>query len=212
MIAVILFPGVIATLIADHLIVHTKPWGSFRYSLYSFVLGIISYIFLQLVVWPFAFFDSQIDFLPDLAGDLDIWKFAISPTYKFEITEVIAATIISMLGSLLLSAAVNNKLFVKLAQDLKISSKYGDENLYSYYLNAQSIDWVYIRDKENNLTYQGRILAFSENENFQELVLHEVTVFGYADSEEYYSVPTMYITKPFGKFVIEQIPSELMGG
>jgi len=55
---------------------------------------------------------------------------------------------------------VNYKIFHKFAQKLLISQKYGDENLYSYYLNAKEIDWVYVRDFERKLTYQGRVISF----------------------------------------------------
>ena len=52
---------------------------------------------------------------------------------------------------------------------------------------------------------------YSENEHIQEIVLSEVTVFNYEDSEELYFIPTIYLTKPIGKFIIEAIPSESLG-
>ena len=61
------------------------------------------------------------------------------------------------------------------------------------------------------MTYQGRIDSYAENENMQELVMHSVTVFRYEDSEELYSVPSVYLTKNAGKFIIEAIPEELLG-
>ena len=106
---------------------------------------------------------------------------------------------------------INYKVFNKLAQKINVSSKYGDENLYSYYLNAKEIDWVYVRDIENNLTYQGRIESYAENDHMQEMVLYDVTVFRYQDSVQLYSVPTIYLNKEMGKFIIEAIPKELLG-
>jgi hypothetical protein len=44
----------------------------------------------------------------------------------------------------------------------------------------------------------------------QELVLADVTVYRYEDSSELYSVPSIYLCKELGKFIIESIPNELL--
>jgi hypothetical protein len=105
---------------------------------------------------------------------------------------------------------VQNPGINKIAKKLKISTKYGDENLFSFFLNSQNIDWIYVRDIQNNLTYQGRVVSFSENDGMQELVMSEVTVFKYETSEEFYSVPLIYLSKPSGNFIIEAVPPELL--
>jgi hypothetical protein len=69
----------------------------------------------------------------------------------------------------------------------------------------------YVRDSEKGLTYQGRVVAYSETDHIQELVMSEVTIFRYVDSALLYSVPTIYLTKEMGKFVIEAIPKNLLG-
>jgi hypothetical protein len=40
------------------------------------------------------------------------------------------------------------------------------------------------------------------------LVLYDVVVYRYTDSEKLYSVPTVYLSKPVGEFVIEAIPND----
>ena len=45
----------------------------------------------------------------------------------------------------------------------------------------------------------------------QEIVLSEVTVYRYEDSAELYSVPTIYLNKKLGQFIIEAIPENLLG-
>jgi len=113
--------------------------------------------------------------------------------------------------ALLVSGLVTYKVLYTFAQWIGVTSKYGDENLYSKYLNTAEIDWIYIRDPVANLTYQGKVVSFSENDSIQELVLSDVTVFRYEDSEMLYSVPKIYLAKEAGKFIIEAIPEELLG-
>jgi len=151
-----------------------------------------------------TYIPERLNILPLRAGTLAVWSIVTDNRARIDLREVFAA---AFFGAFL----VNYKIFHKFAQKLLISQKYGDENLYSYYLNAKEIDWVYVRDFERKLTYQGRVVSFSENDKVQELVLADVTVFAYEDSTEYYSVPNIYLCREMGRFVIEAIPLENMG-
>lgn len=207
---IILLPGILATVICDKIIVHSK-WTSFKFSLYSLILGIFTYSILQILVFINDLISAR-SISVEKWSYLNIWDFVISNNQSVPAVEVTIATALSLPIALFAALAINHKLFNKLAQALYISTKYGDENLYSYYLNAKEIDWIYIRDIHNNLTYQGRVVSYSENEKIQEIVLSEVTVFRYEDSAELYSVPTIYLNKEMGGFIIEAIPTDLFGG
>jgi hypothetical protein len=203
-VSVILFPGLISTVIADKITVHSKNWVSFKYGIYSFVFGVFCYVIVQILSWLMTYIPERLNILPLRAGTLAVWSIVTDNRARIDLREVFAA---AFFGAFL----VNYKIFHKFAQKLLISQKYGDENLYSYYLNAKEIDWVYVRDFERKLTYQGRVISFFENDKIQELVLADVTVFAYEDSTEYYSVPNIYLCREMGRFVIEAIPLENMG-
>jgi hypothetical protein len=209
-IIILLIPGIIAVIISDKITVHSK-WDSFKYGLYSFLLGVITYSFLQLIIYSIditrCFWNDNIYW-----NHLNIWTIAISEKTKVSGWEVFFATMLAIPVAFLSSWFINFKIFNKIAQKIKVTSKYGDENLFSYYLNAKEINWLYIRDPERNLTYQGKIVSYSENQTIQEIVLSDVTVFQYIDSAELYSIPTIYLTKPLGQFIIEAVPKELLGG
>jgi len=144
-------------------------------------------------------------------GHLKIWHSAASEKPEIPAMEVVLAVALSTPVALFMSWLVKYKFINKLGQRIGVTYKFGDENLYSYYLNAEEINWIYVRDPVTNLTYQGKVQLFSENDSIQELVLSEVTVFRYEDSEELYSVPTIYLAKETGKFIIEAIPNALLG-
>ncbi len=93
---------------------------------------------------------------------------------------------------------------------MRVTLKYGDENLYSYYLNLKEVEWVWVRDPINDLTYQGKVSQFSENKSIQELVLSDVSVYSYLNSKLQYEVPSLYLTKKHGEMIIEAVPSERM--
>ena len=99
---------------------------------------------------------------------------------------------------------INRKVLNGIAQKIRVSSKFSDEKLFSYYLNLPETDWIYVRNFKNGLAYQGRILAFAETDQNQEVLLSDVTVFRYEDSAELYSVPKIYLVMAVGDFAIEE--------
>ena len=94
---------------------------------------------------------------------------------------------------------------------MNVSRKHGDENLFSYFLNAKETDWLYIQDEEAGCIYEGWVQSFSESEAIQELVLTDVKVYEYSTSKPLYEAPAIYISKPHGKFVIELTSPNQMG-
>ncbi|QBZ82182.1 hypothetical protein GHNINEIG_00206 [Hydrogenovibrio crunogenus] len=206
LIGIILFPGFISAITAEKITSHVKPWGALKYGIYSFVLGVMSYAVIQAVIliWQ-VIFENPVQYYY-----LSVWSFIFDPSLKFELADVFWATMIAIPLGILAAAIVYHKRLNRIAKFFNASFKYGDENLFSYFLSAEDTDWIYVRDKEKGLTYQGRVVSYSENESFQELVMMDVTVFGYDDSEEYYSVPKLYLSKKLGGFSIESIPNELL--
>ena len=205
----ILMPGIVAAIISDKLTNHSQ-WGSFKFSLYSMTLGVGCYALLQVTTY-LVDIASSLSFKSISWTNLQIWNSALNGGSDIAAWEICTAALLALPVAFFASWLINFKFFNKLAQKLRVSNKFGDENLYSYYLNAQEIDWVYVRDVENNLTYQGRVVSHSENDNVQEIVLSEVSVFRYEDSAPLYEVPTIYLSREVGKMVIEAIPREFLG-
>ncbi|WP_136467324.1 hypothetical protein [Flagellimonas onchidii] len=128
----------------------------------------------------------------------------LSNSNSIPYSEVIWASIISILLGFIISKIDHSKLINNLARKLNISNKYGDENLYSYFLNSPDINWVYLRDIENSLTYLGTVESFSETTEHKEIVLGQVTVYSYPKSKELYEIDRIYLVYPKDKLIIEQ--------
>jgi len=208
-VAVILFPGLLATLIVENFLSYSPKWGSFKFAVHSFILGVMSYMALQLVVWGFGLFPNYIgvDFLPQLTGNLDIWTFASDRESNIDLVEVFAAVAFSPFIGVIATRLANSRKWFGLKK-LSGSKKYGNENLFSNFLAADGLDHVYIRDYEQDIMYEGSVASFSENDDIQEIVLENVRVFRNHDSKLLESLPSIYISRPAGKFLIEDAPEQ----
>jgi hypothetical protein len=136
-------------------------------------------------------------------GTLTTWTIIDATLPSIPLKEVFFASIISPLIAFSASAIINFKLLNKLAQILKVSFKFGDENLFSFFLNSEEVDWVYVRDREGELTYLGRVISYSECDSIQEIVLSDVSVYEYETSKHVYDLSLIYLSKQLGSFVIE---------
>jgi hypothetical protein len=136
-VSVILFPGLISTVIADKITVHSKNWDSFKYGIYSFVFGVFCYVIVQILSWLMTYIPERLNILPLRAGTLAVWSIVTDNRARIDLREVFAATVVSVPVAFFGAFLVNYKIFHKFAQKLLISQKYGDENLYSYYFERK---------------------------------------------------------------------------
>ncbi|WP_051285323.1 hypothetical protein [Aequorivita capsosiphonis] len=192
---IILIPGAIATLIFGKLILH-KEWSSFRFVLYSILFGIISYLFLQLIINGLNLF-----YFVDL-HDLTIWS-TLNNATLIPYQEVGFASIVSILIALIASMIENRKVINRVAGFFGISAKYGDENLYSMFLNSKNVQFIYLRDIKNQLTYHGWVKSFSENDGVSEIRLADVAIYNYSDSKFLYEVSEIYLSLNKHEIIIE---------
>lgn len=210
LLGLISFPGLIATILCDKLLVHAERWNSFKYGIYTFVFGIGSYVLLQFVVWIANMLNRHLPFLSK-NPNLNLW-ITLTNGSALNFTEVAWATSFSPIVALFAVYFVNKKIVTRFGQKIRISNKYGDENLLSYFLNSPDIYWVYIRDPASGLSYRGAVRSFSETKEVQEVLLTNVTVYNYSDSEELYQLSSIYLSKPLGSFIIESPISISEGG
>lgn len=200
---IILIPGALSTLIFGKLILH-KEWGSFRFILYSILFGIVSYLILQLIINGInTFLANAINFSQDeLLNDLSLWD-NLSDASKIPYREVLWASVISIFTAIAATFIENKKIINNFGRIIGISNKYGDENLYSGFLNSRDVEFVYLRDIKNKLTYVGWVKSFSEDDNLSEIRLSDVDVHNYSNSEYLYSVKEVYLSLSKNEIIIE---------
>jgi len=186
----LLVPGAIASMMFEKLTVH-KKWTPFQFVTNSILLGGISYLAAQLVCSVFGC-------AKDLAS---LW--ANLPAKQISPWVIIKGTVASPFVALLFVCMDFHKWLNKSGKLLKITNKYGDENLFTYFLNSKDVVEVYIRDMDANICYQGIVDSFSETDEIKEITLYDVKVYGYDDSVLYYTVENLYLARPKDKLTIE---------
>lgn len=200
---ILLTPGILATTIYKRLTIRHKEQSDFMFVVISIMFGMFSYLILQII-----------NYLISLAKNIcskTIEEYETIKTFSdlsngnsIPYSEVIWACIISIILGFLISKLDHSKLINTFARKWNISNKYGDENLYSYFLNSPDVNWVYVRVIENSLTYLGLVESFSETIENKEIVLNQVTVYDYPDSKKMYKIERIYLVFPKDKVIIEQ--------
>jgi hypothetical protein len=200
---ILLTPGILATTIYKRLTIRHKEQSDFMFVVISIMFGMFSYLILQII-----------NYLISLAKNIcskTIEEYETIKTFSdlsngnsIPYSEVIWACIISIILGFLISKLDHSKLINTFARKWNISNKYGDENLYSYFLNSPDVNWVYVMLIENSLTYLGLVESFSETIENKEIVLNQVTVYDYPDSKKMYKIERIYLVFPKDKVIIEQ--------
>ena len=212
---VVLLPGILATSIADELTIHS-PWDSFKYPLYALLLGVLTYSLLQLLVYGWdvvvyvwnvaSFHRSRVLGWTTLA----IWNIAWNGSLTIPSLDIVSAVFLAVPVSFTVAACMHHKVITRIGTWVRVTSKYGDGNLYSHFMNMKENGWVHVRDKDNNVTYEGRVGWYSVSEQMHEPVLRDVVVYRYEDSVRIHSVPLAYLSREIGKWVIEAAPGKLL--
>jgi hypothetical protein len=101
--------------------------------------------------------------------------------------------------SLVISYAQKEKLFNRMGQRMRITTRHGDEDVWEFFHNSplgeKNNGWVYIRDHKENLLYYGYISAWSETESIREVVLSRADVYDDSDGRHMYSVAQLYLAR-----------------
>ena len=134
---------------------------------------------------------------------IDFWSQLKSDEIPFGI--VATASGCAILIGYVAATSDNHKWINWLGQLIGFSNKYGDENLFSFFLSREDVQEVNIHDITNNLTYNGLIREYSETDEFKEIVLEEVKVYPYDDPDKgpSYSLKMLYLVRPKDNLVIE---------
>lgn len=189
-IVIVLFPGFISMILLERLITNKKIEFN-RYSLYIIVLSITSYSLSSISICNNK---EKTFILIDILENFE----------NFSLQNLFLATLSGVIISILLAYIINYKLVNKIGQKLKITNKYGDESVWDYFHNKDKNEWVTIRNKKNDLMYVGWIEVFSDDSNdYDELVLREVTVYKNSTAEKQYELDEIYISSKREDLTIE---------
>lgn len=110
--------------------------------------------------------------------------------------EIAFAVLISIAGGVLSLYVENHKLFTRFVQKIGATKRYGDEDVWDFVFNSSSpaAGFVHFRDFDQRVTYAGIVEVFSESGQIRELVLRDVIVYDF-EQTEMYRVPRLYLAR-----------------
>lgn len=201
-VVVLLLPGLLAAIIVERLTVHPK-WEQFRFLLYSGILGCLSYIFLQLGLNGIKLIVAKarnIDFEPTFLG---VWSSLFNKEGAIKVNEVALACFVALALGLGITAVVQYKLIYRFASWIGATNKYGDENLFTHFLNDRETRVIWVRDVSSDIVYEGEKAAYSEADNICEIVLRDVHVYRAGEDSPRYQLEKIYLSYRPGELVME---------
>jgi hypothetical protein len=152
----------------------------------AFIFGVLSYAILYFVYlakgWELKIFTLQPDSNRLVPPDI--------------FPEIVGALGISIAGGILTLYAENRKLFTRFVQKIGATRTYGDEDVWDFVFNSPSaaVNFVHLRDFEQQVVYAGYVEVFSETGRLRELVISNVIVYDF-DGAEMYKVPRLYLAR-----------------
>jgi Family of unknown function (DUF6338) len=152
----------------------------------AFIFGVLSYAFLYVVYrlrgWNLRLFELESDSRKLIQPEI--------------FPEIIAAVVIAVVGGVLSLYVENHKVFTRFVQKIGATKTYGDEDVWDFVFNSpsSSVTFVHLRDFEQRVTYAGFVEIFSESGELREVVLRDVIVYDF-EQTEMYRVPRLYLAK-----------------
>src|SRR5262249_34541837 len=118
--------------------------------------------------------------------------------------EIMFAVVISIAGGIVSLYIENHKLFTRFVQRIGATKRYGDEDVWDFVFNSSSsaTGFVHVRDFDQRVTYAGIVEIFSESGQIRELVLRDVIVYDF-EQTEMYRVPRLYLARERANIHIE---------
>lgn len=172
----------------------------------AFCFGLTSYVALFLVVamvnggWHHWHPNGpRLIHLSMVAFQKDVYTLDAST-----VGEIVAASVAALVLSIIWLYVTNNKIPVWIMQRIGATRRFGDEDVWDFTFNSKraEVEYVHVRDFDNQLTYAGWVEVFSETGGTCELVLRDVEVTA-IDGTEGYAVPRLYLARPKDKMTIE---------
>lgn len=162
------------------------------FSLYVYLLSVISYLFTGFIN-DFRF----INFL--LKGNLNI-------TPK----EILIATIVSIVFSILIIYVINFNLMYKLAGKLRLSTKFGNNDVWLTLFNDKNTTWITLRPSDCGQYFVGEVEHFSDENNIRELTLVNVAIYSDDNGKYLYSQDKIYFSFPADQNITIEIGSHFI--
>ena len=201
----VLIPGIISTLLIKELTI-TKNWDSFKVTIYTILFSGVNYILLQAIYNIVEFSTAKLYNQIFNYQNLNVWG-SLNEKATIPFREILEASVLSIIVGLIASKLIQDKWLFNISKKLKVSNKFGEENLFYQFMRDKETTEVYVKDISKNLVYHGVLSFYAESPSIRELVLTDVNVYSYVESKFYYKTPKIYLSENIQNSWVIEYPS-----
>jgi hypothetical protein len=196
----LLFPGIVTYFVVESLTVH-KERPTFEALLRLFVLAVGCYVASSVIWKPFSWAWERFGGSP--LSSFGFFNALVDSKVALDLGQIVFTSVFALPFSLALAALQNCKALHRFAQLIRVTKKFGDADVWGFLFNSKDVDWVVVRDIQNNLMFKGWVQVFSDVEKPSELLLRDVTVYNNETGEPLYKVGALYVARNRENFTIE---------
>lgn len=161
----IFFPGIIGISFIKYILIPDKKIETIEWIIYSFVLGILSY--MPVIIY---------------SDSLYINKFIIN------IPIILIASLISLFYSLFIIKIINSGIIHKFFDYINLSNNLAFKHILNNYMSKEKAAVVHVTNLKNNIIYSGEIIMYEiHDDHYTEILLCNTTV---TDSNDNFSYDT----------------------
>jgi len=187
-------PGIIAFIIVDNLTIHRET-KIHHWFFYSLILGFISYA-------PWFLLINAVQSVYGVALPFQFVSSIINPGVSINFAEILIASMTAVILGFFITWAITKRFLFRFASFFKITNKFPEIDAWDNLINTFDPEWITVRDFENQLSFQGKLVSTSDQNDRDGIVLKDVQVFN-KKAEFQYRVPLIYIPKKMDSLLIE---------
>lgn len=167
------FPGIVGVLFINYVLESYKKLEANLFLLYSFALGVISYLPTRL-----------------FCEDSNIFELRVS------IKAIILATIFSLIISAIIIFVINNEFLHLCMRKIKLSQTMGRKYILENIIASKD-------SKINYLLNHWVLIRYQNEDNYVEILLKDVSAYYDNKTEPSYEVEAIYLCEKFENIIIE---------
>ena len=195
------FPGVVCALILHALTSHRERTTA-QFLISAFVLGVWTYLLLAASRSGYAWIARVAGWR--LPPEVTFFDVLTNDAERISWGEIGYSALLSILLSLLLSAAWNHNVLHRVAERLRISRQFGEMDVWGHFMNSPEVRWIAVRDLVADRVYQGWLDAFSDSGAEPQLLLRDVEVFQNSTGAKLYERKRVYLAPNKHAVAIEE--------
>jgi hypothetical protein len=200
-VVLLFFPGVLCALVVHSLTIQRERTTP-QFLTSAFVYGVSTYLLLSGI--------REV-----CAGGARVFGWASPPRVTFfdVLTnerariawgEITLSAVVALLLAVLVSAAVNHNLLHRVAEQLRVSRRFGQADVWGHFLDSPKTNWIIVRDVNADLLYEGWVDAFSDTGADPQLLLSDVAVYRASTGTKLHDRKRVYLTPRKESVIIEE--------